>query len=106
MSKTRAVLIRKPYQNSIGQLIHVGDKVVVHALHGMSIGRRTGIYGGYYVRDMEKHPYHKNLDGDTYISAVRVDGVPDRRYNYTTRKQETYYRCGIYPRKDIYKIKQ
>lgn len=103
----KAVLIRAPYHNNIGQLIEVGDKVVVYALHGGSFSRRIGTYAGMYVRDVSpKNPYHKDLAGETYIHAVRVDGVETRRYNYTTRKSETAVRCGVYPRKEIYKLKQ
>ena len=104
MSKTRAVLIRKPYQNSIGQLIHVGDTVWAYATSGSYTSRHMGTYAGYYVRDMSDH-YMKDLDGDTYISAVRVDGVAHRKYNHTTRQSEIVLRTGVYPRKKIFKIK-
>lgn len=103
----KAVLIQAPYQNNIGQLIEVGDKVVVYALHGGSVTRRIGTYAGMYMRDISpKNPYHKDLAGETYIHAVRVDGVETRQYSYHTHKYETVIRCGIYPRKEIYKLKQ
>ena len=112
-----ADLVAEAFTNEFGQTIQPGDEVVyVGTGYGHSTrvnrGKFAGVYcatGRTYLRD-EKGAYLRDEKGNAkfemkqYVKAVRVDGVPSKKYDYKTRQYSGTLRCAILPLKRVYKI--
>ncbi len=110
-------LVAEAFTNEFGQTIQPGDDVVyVGTGYGHSTrvnrGKFAGVYyatGRTYLRD-EKGGYLRDEKGNAkfemkqYVKAVRVDGVPSKKYDYKNRQYSDTLRCAILPLKRVYKI--
>lgn len=112
-----ADMVAEAYTNEFGQTIQPGDDVVyVGTGYGHSTRVNRGKFAGVYyttrrayLRD-EKGGYLRDEKGNAkfemkqYVKAVRVDGVPSKKYDYKTRQYSDTLRCAILPLKRVYKI--
>ena len=110
-------LVAEAFTNEFGQMIQPGDEVVyVGTGYGHSVrvnkGKFAGVYyttGRVYIKD-EKGQYVRDEKGNTkyetkqVVKAVRVDGIPSKKYDYKTRQYSDTIRCAILPLKRVYKI--
>jgi hypothetical protein len=112
-----ADLVAEAFTNEFGQTIQPGDEVVyVGTGYGHSVRVRTGKFAGVYyttgrayIKD-EKGQYVRDEKGNAkyemkqLVKAVRVDGIPSKKYDYKTRQYTDTIRCAILPLKRVYKI--
>ena len=112
-----ADLVAEAFTNELGQTIQPGDEVVyVGTGYGHSVRVRTGKFAGVYydvgrhylkdekggyIRDEHGRPKHEMKQ---YVKAVRVDGIPSKKYDYKARQYTDTIRCAILPLKRVYKI--
>ncbi len=110
-------LVAEAFTNEFGQMIQPGDEVVyVGTGYGHSVrvnkGKFAGVYYStrrHYLKD-EKGQHVRDEKGNVkyemkqYVKAVRVDGIPSRKYDYKTRQYSDTVRCAILPLKRVYKV--
>lgn len=110
-------LVAEAFTNEFGQTIQPGDEVVyVGTGYGHSVRVRTGKFAGVYyttgrsyIKD-EKGQYVRDEKGNAkyemkqLVKAVRVDGIPSKKYDYKTRQYTDTIRCAILPLKRVYKV--
>ncbi len=110
-------LVAEAFTNEFGQMIQPGDEVVyVGTGYGHSVivnkGKFAGVYyttGRVYTKD-DKGQYVRDEKGNVkyemkqFVKAVRVDGIPSRKYDYKTRQYSDTVRCAILPLKRVYKV--
>ncbi len=110
-------LVAEAFTNEFGQIIQPGDEVVyVGTGYGHSVrvnkGKFAGVYystGLVYTKD-DKGQYVRDEKGSVkyemkqFVKAVRVDGIPSRKYDYKTRQYSDTVRCAILPLKRVYKV--
>ena len=112
-----AELIAEAFTNEFGQVIQPGDDVVYVGTgyaHNVSVnkGKFAGVYYAerrHYLKDEAGKNIYDNksqakYEMRKYVKAVRVDGIPSKRYDYKTRKFDETIRCAILPLKRVYKI--
>lgn len=110
-------LVAEAFTNEFGQTIQPGDEVVyVGTGYGHSTRVNRGKFAGVYysissvaLRD-EKGNYIRDENGyakyemKQCVKAVRVDGIPSKKYDYKTRQYGDTTRSAILPLKRVYKI--
>lgn len=112
-----ADLVAEAFTNEFGQTIQPGDEVVYVGTgygHSTSVnrGKFAGVYyttGRVYLRDnkgayLRDEKGHAKFEMKQYVKAVRVDGIPSKKYDYKTREYCDTVRCAILPLKRVYKV--
>jgi hypothetical protein len=117
MENFMADMVAEAFTNKFGQTIQPGDEVVYVGTgysHSTRVnrGKFAGVYyatgrvalrdeNGQYLRDEKGNA---KFETKQYVKAVRVDGVPSKKYDYKTRQYSDTLRCAILPLKRVYKI--
>ena len=103
--------VAESFVNDLGQTINPGDEVIyIGSGYSNSTKVRRGVFDGVYKETFRPYDYKTRsyLDEQVHVTAVRVGGVKDTRwnYNYDTGKGKhvDIVRKAILPLKRVYKI--
>lgn len=103
--------VAESFVNDLGQTINPGDEVIyIGSGYSHSTKVRRGVFDGVYKETYRPYDFKTRsyLDEHVRVSAVRVGGVKDTRWNYNydtgEGKHVDIVRKAILPLKRVYKI--